>query len=219
MLSTKRLFDEIPYEKHFEATVIYVGDDHIVLDQTLFYPLSGNQDFDIGSIGEYPVTAVHVDNTDEGKLDFSAPIRHYVTTDNFSIGQKIEGQIDSTRRLNTMRLHTASHIVEFFMRKMPTFLSIEGSFVNNEKDRADYFLSQNIDPQSLSALEQEVNRFISQGHEIIFKYQDGIRLWCCNEIEMPCCGTHVSNTKEIGTVKLSRKNKGKGLNRIEIKLV
>lgn len=219
MLTTKRLFDENPYEDEFQATVTYVGDEYIVLDQTLFYPLSGNQDYDTGFIEGREVTAVHVDTTEEGKLDFTAPIRHYMTVDGLMAGQQISGKIDSERRLNTMRLHTASHIVEYFVRKNPDLLSVEGSFVNALKDRTDYLLAKNLDPQSLLTLEQDVNDFIQQSQPVSFEFQNDLRIWCCADIRMPCCGTHVANTSEIGKIKLSRKNKGKGVNRVEIQLV
>ncbi|RJQ19102.1 alanyl-tRNA editing protein, partial [Candidatus Woesearchaeota archaeon] len=43
--------------------------------------------------------------------------------------------------------------------------------------------------------------------------------WECADIKMPCSGTHVRNTQEIGTITLKRKNIGKGKERIEILLV
>jgi len=42
------------------------------------------------------------------------------------------------------------------------------------------------------------------------------RWWECENIKYPCGGTHVKNTKEIGMVKLKRKNLGKGKERVEI---
>ncbi|ANS42851.1 alanine--tRNA ligase-related protein [Serratia inhibens] len=219
MLTTKRLFDEKPYEHEFQARITFIGDEYIVLDQTLFYPLSGNQDYDIGFIEGREVTAVQVDTTEEGRLDFSASVKHYLNVDGFAVGQLINGKIDRARRLNTMRLHTASHLVEYFLSRSPDFLSVEGSFVNCLKDRTDYLLAKNLDPSSLSVLELEVNDFIRQGHPVKFEFQDDLRIWCCAGIRMACCGTHVSNTGEIGQVKLSRKNKGKGLNRIEAQLL
>lgn len=219
MLTTRRLFDEKPYDHEFEATITYIGDDYLVLDQTLFYPLSGNQDYDIGFIEGRQVNAVHVDDVGESRLDFTAPIKHYLAVDGLEVGQKISGKIDSVRRLNTMRLHTASHLIEYFLSKSPDFLSVEGSFVNGLKDRTDYILANNLDPKSLAVLELEVNDFINQAHPIDFQFQDDMRIWCCAGIKMPCCGTHVSNTKEVGQIKLSRKNKGKGVNRIETQLL
>lgn len=43
-------------------------------------------------------------------------------------------------------------------------------------------------------------------------------MWVCGEIKMPCGGTHVKSTDEIGKVKLKRKNIGRGKERIEIRV-
>lgn len=219
MLTTKRLFDYEPYRCEFDATITFISDDYILLDQTLFYPFSGNQECDTGLIEGRQVTAVNIDTPSTGVLDFDAPIKHFLKTEGLAVGQRITGKIDWERRINTMRLHTASHIVEFFIKNHPDFLSVEGSLVNSIKDRTDYRLAKNIDPQYLAILEQNINNFIHQAYPVTFEVEDGLRIWCCNEIRMPCCGTHVLNTSEVGQVALSRKNKGKGVNRIECYLL
>lgn len=218
MLTSERLFDETPYDYHFNAVITAIGDDYIVLDKTLFYPFSGNQNYDVGYIDNIPVTAVYFYDEKTEEIDFSAPIKHVICTEGFEIGQQVSGKIDKDIRLNTMRLHTASHIVEYFVSKLSGFLSAEGSFVNHEKDRTDYSFSNNIEPQELISLQKDVNEFLSHGHPIIFTQRNGLRIWQCADIEMPCCGTHVSNTREVGDVVLTRKNKGKGINRIETRL-
>ena len=45
-----------------------------------------------------------------------------------------------------------------------------------------------------------------------------LQWWTCGLWKMPCGGTHVRNTSEIGQLRLTRKNKGKGRERIEIYL-
>ncbi|EAT0256743.1 alanyl-tRNA editing protein [Salmonella enterica] len=215
---TKRLFDDKPYDSFFHAKVIFIGIDYIVLDQTLFYPLSGNQQFDKGTLNGVDVISVEIDTKDNDFLDFHSPIKHFIDISSFKIGQQVKGIIDINRRRKIMRLHTASHIVEYFIKQMPVFISVEGSFVNDEKDRTDYRLSQNLDPESLKKLEADVNEFINTGQAIFFKQDENIRFWCCGDIKMPCCGTHVHNVSEVGEIIISRKNKGKGINRIEIHL-
>lgn len=215
---TTRLFDELPYERTFSAIVTLVGEDYIILDKTLFYPLSGNQDFDIGIINGKPVISVSLDCNGVKPFSLQGSIKHFMDTRNFHVGQVVECEIDFDRRLRTMRLHTASHLVEYFMAQLDTFISVEGSFVSSEKDRTDYFLSKNLDSDTLIKLEGRVNDFIAVGHAVVFEFLNEKRFWICNGIKQPCCGTHVSNSLEVGIIKLSRKNKGKGLNRIEIHL-
>ncbi|BDH46068.1 serine-tRNA(Ala) deacylase AlaX [Salmonella enterica subsp. enterica serovar Choleraesuis] len=220
MAATQRLFDQRPYDDKFTAVVTEIADDYIILDRTLFYPLSGNQEFDAGTLNGQTVTAVYVDESEDGRLALDAPIKHYVENPGaFNIGQPVEGIIDRERRLRTMRLHTASHLVEQFITALPGYLSTEGSFVNQEKDRTDYRMSANIDADGLAVLESQINDYIAAGHPVTFSVENGVRTWQCHGVEMPCCGTHVANISEIGRVQLSRKNKGKGVNRIETRLV
>lgn len=115
-------------------------------------------------------------------------------------------------------IQPASHLVEHFISRETHYVSVEGSFVSDEKDRTDYLLSQNLDANTLKKIEDGVNEFIRSGESVIFKQEGNLRVWCCGEIHMPCCGTHVENVSEVGRIQLSRKNKGKGVNRIEIYL-
>lgn len=105
---TIRLFDNHPYDCVFQATITLVGDEFVVLDQTLFYPLSGNQQCDKGSLNGIEVSAVQVEVQDDHSLDFNASIKHFVDTTSFTLGQQINGAIDALSRRRTMRLHTAS---------------------------------------------------------------------------------------------------------------
>ena len=45
---TKKLFWANPYDTHFEAEIIGIDEDGIILDRTLFYPDGGNQISDKG---------------------------------------------------------------------------------------------------------------------------------------------------------------------------
>lgn len=221
MYKTERLFDLLPKESVFNAEIIFIGEDYIVLDRTLFYPFSGNQQCDTGVINERIVTDVTIEILDNPaeKLSMNAPIRHYLDVGGFQVGQSVTGNIDFSTRFKTMRLHSASHLVEYFISQTSEFISAEGSFVCPEKDRTDYRLSSNITADELAILEDKVNQFIANGELIDFTMQGDLRIWQCAGISMPCCGTHVANTLEIGSVKLTKKNKGKGINRIEITLV
>jgi len=219
MHNTQRLFDERPEESDFTASIVFIGDDYIILDRTLFYPLSGNQQCDSGEINGKSVNNVTVESEEHEKLSMHAPIRHYLDIQGLTVGQDVHGNIDFLKRRKIMKLHAASHLVEHFISQSPEFISVEGSFVSHEKDRTDYKLSANLSAEGLISLESQVNDFINTNQPITFKTHNGLRLWVCADIIMPCCGTHVGNTQDIGVIKLSRKNKGKGINRIEITLV
>lgn len=219
MLNTIRLFDIDPYASIFDAQVIYVGDDYLILDRTLFYPFSGNQHNDTGIINGKAIEMVSYDELPGGLIDFNSPVKHYMDVAGFCVGQKVRGEIDSNKRMKTMRLHSASHIVEYFISCLGSYISTEGSLVNDEKDRTDYKLSTSLTAQDLIKIECDVNEFIKDNREIHTSINDGVKKWICDPINMVCCGTHVQNTKDIGTIKLSRKNKGKGIYRVETYLL
>jgi alanyl-tRNA synthetase len=120
-----------------------------------------------------------------------------------------------------MRLHSAAHIMEHFLWKRLGHIDRLGSYVDDEKDRADYAYEGRLPAEELKKVEEETNLFLTEGHEILI-LQDparpGIRIWKCGPIEMPCGGTHVRNTDEIGAVRLRRRNPGRGVERVETSL-
>lgn len=220
MNNTIRLFDDAPNESSFKAKVISIGEDYLVLDRTLFYPLSGNQIYDTGSINDIDVTHVSCEENNSNKyVSLQSEIRHYMDISGFMINQQVEGVINIKNRCLTMRLHSASHLVEHFITNLTGFVSTEGSFVNYEKDRTDYKFTTSLTSEDLKKVEKEVNEFIASDEKIITNISNGIKHWHCGDIKMFCCGTHVENTKRIGEVKLKRMNKGKGIYRVETYLM
>ncbi|WP_413740344.1 hypothetical protein ACL2XQ_09820 [Sodalis sp. RH14] len=220
MISTERLFDHAPYDSTFKAKVISIGPDYLVLDRTLFYPLSGNQVNDSGRINNIDVTNVLCKDNNVGDyISLESQIWHYMDISSFHINQEVDGIIDIQNRLLTMRLHSASHLVEHFISKLSGFVSVEGSFVNYEKDRTDYKFTTSLTIDDLNNVGEEVNNFIAKHIKIETKISNGIKQWICGDIKMLCCGTHVDNVSKIGKVKLKRKNKGKGIYRVETYLL
>ena len=68
-------------------------------------------------------------------------------------------------------------------------------------------------------VEEDTNSFLSEGHPVTIQVDDdGIRHWSCGPVEMHCAGTHVMDTREIGAIKLKRKNPGRGVERVETSL-
>jgi len=117
-----------------------------------------------------------------------------------------------------MKLHSASHIMEYFLLKVFGDLPRYGSNVNNKKDRSDYKCQERLNQDKLKKVEELCNKFISQNHNIQMsesEENENIRVWMCADIKMFCGGTHVKNTQEIGRIRLKRKNKGKGIERVE----
>jgi Ser-tRNA(Ala) deacylase AlaX len=211
---TEKLYDDDPYLKEFRARVLRVDGNCVELDRTAFYPESGGQAGDLGVIG-----GVRVVDTQKGD---GAVLHVLETTPSFSVGDEVDCEVDWERRHRIMRLHSAAHIMEHFLWERLGHLERLGSYVDEKKDRADYEYEGRLPPEELKNVENATNAFLAEGHEIQIgsdPAQPGIRIWRCAEIEMPCGGTHVRNTEEIGRIGLKRKNPGKGKERVETSLI
>src|SRR5688572_19455888 len=103
---TQRLYYTEPYRQTFDATVIAVepsdGGLHVTLDQTTFYPTSGGQPFDTGTLGGAAVTDV-IDRED-------GTVAH-VVSGTLKPGEVVAGEIDWARRFDHMQQHTGQHVL------------------------------------------------------------------------------------------------------------
>ena len=86
---TERLYYSDPYCREFDATISSVdrrGDRTVVtLDRTAFYPTSGGQPFDTGTLGGRPIVDV-VDEDDGGIVHVIGPEADRV----FQIGEAVQ---------------------------------------------------------------------------------------------------------------------------------
>jgi len=214
---TRKLFWEDPYQKEFDAKVLRIDGNNVILDQTCFYPRGGGQVGDIGEIKEIRVIDTIKDEEEN--------VIHILEKEpSFKIGDIVHGKIDWERRYKIMRLHSAAHIVYYIMVELfgegckPSTSGI----VDDSKDRADYSFEQSIDREKLKIVEQKANEFIISEKEIKWwTDENGRRHWLVEGMpEMFCGGTHVSNTKEIGRIVVKRGSKpGTGKERIETLLL
>ncbi len=208
----EKLFWQDPYLSECKAKVESVNGNEVRLDRTIFFAFSGGQESDSGTIGGIPVKEARKEGNNITYILESAPA--------FAPGDEVEVKIDAEKRMRIMRLHSAAHIVWFLFEKKTGVKKLIGSNVTSEKSRIDYEY-----PESLSAIlpevEKEANELVSKGAEIK-TYPDaenpGRRWWELGEWKCPCGGTHLKDAKEIGQIKLKRKNIGKGKERIEITL-
>ncbi len=104
---TNRLYYDDAYLKRFEARVLKAApmdaDKSIVyLDQSAFYPTSGGQPFDTGTLGGLPVTDVYVD--EEGDVA-------HVVEGTLHPGDSVQGLINWERRFDHMQQHAGEHIL------------------------------------------------------------------------------------------------------------
>lgn len=211
---TKRLYNDDPYLRKFQARVVNIDGHKVELDRTAFYPKGGGQVGDTGLIGGARVI-------DTQKRD---DVILHILEDNpgFSVCDELQCEIEWDRRYKIMRLHSAAHIMEHFLWERLGKIVRLGSRVDDKKDRADYAYEGRLPAEDLKRVEEKTNVFLAEGNPIEIlsdPERPGIRIWKCGEIEMPCGGTHVRSTLEIGSVRLKRKNPGRGVERVETSLV
>ena len=103
---TQRIYYTEPYRRSFDATVMAVeasaGHTTVILDQTAFYPTSGGQPYDTGTLGGAAVTDV-IDRED-------GSVAHIVAG-TLRPGEVVTGEIDWARRFDHMQQHTGQHVL------------------------------------------------------------------------------------------------------------
>ncbi len=104
---SERLYQTDSYKTEFEAVVSAIvtvgGRPGAVLAATYFYPESGGQPCDTGTLGGVPVEAVVEDGETVIHLLAREP--------GFGAGESVKGVIDWRRRLVNMQQHTGQHIL------------------------------------------------------------------------------------------------------------
>lgn len=194
-----------------------VESNKIVLDQTCFYPRGGGQAADIGEIEGLRVVDVDKDDASDiiHVFEGDVPIK---------TGDVVHGRIDWNRRYRIMRLHSAAHIVYYVMPQVfgEGCKPASSGLLDDQKERADYLFSEKLDREKLQKVEEEANRIISEGRTITTWTENNgeSRFWKMDPFPvMACAGTHVRNSREIGSIRVERgKKPGKGKERVEISL-
>lgn len=209
----KKLFWQDPYLTELETCITSVKGNEITVDQTIFYAFSGGQESDTGTIGGYQV----IQASKEGKeIRYTFDAGHTL-----AVGQSALMQIDWERRYRLMRLHFAAEIIlELTYQHFPTIQKI-GAHIAQDKSRIDFEWGDNLS-KIFPILQEKAAALIQADHPIISAFSDEEnqkRYW---EIEgfarVPCGGTHLKTTGEVGSIQLKRKNVGKNKERIEIYL-
>jgi alanyl-tRNA synthetase len=143
------------------------------------------------------------------------------TTDGIDVGSEVEMKIDQEKRTKLRKLHSLVHIADYVFEEVCGKHESVGSRISPHKGRIDYKYPENINSK-LPEIQEKIEKVIQEGHEIK-RYVDDEEsdrwMWEMNGFKMPCGGTHVRNSSEIGKIKLKRANIGKGKERIECMLV
>lgn len=209
----------------------------IYLEETPFYGEKGGQVGDTGSIigdkGKFEVA----DTVSPSEKEFVH--RGRVIVGSLSVGDEVEAVVDKERRLDIARNHTATHLLQYALRKvLGEHVHQRGSLVAPERLRFDFSHLAAMTQEEIEEVQRIVNheirnnlpvspcqtpykQAIKEGAIALFdeKYGDEVRVLKIGEPAVStelCGGTHVSATGEIGFFYiLSESSIGGGLRRIE----
>jgi Ser-tRNA(Ala) deacylase AlaX len=209
----KKVFWDNPYQNKLTTRVASVTGNRILLEETIAFSFSGGQESDKAYINSDEIT--HSEKVGV-LIYYTLPEGH-----EFSVGDEVTMTIDWSRRYKLMRLHFAAELIlELVTRKLR--LEKIGAHIAESKARIDFVYDTNIS-FVFSEILAEYNDIIMKDLPIKTGFSDvenQRRYW---EIEgfskVPCGGTHVKSTAEVGFIKLKRVNIGGGKERIEIILI
>ncbi len=230
----------VGYEKETcEAKVIAVipsgKNVKFVTDETPFYGESGGQ---VGDTGVAVADGLEITITNTTKPIAGIFVHEGVLeSGELKVGQKITLAVDSERRADIKRNHTATHLLHKALREtLGEHVKQAGSYVGPERMRFDFSHFQALTAEEAAEVEGSVNDAIRKnfavsvnemGHDeavkkgaLAFfgeKYGSVVRLVEVEGFSMELCGgTHVSRTGDIGMMKiLSESSVAAGVRRIE----
>lgn len=224
------------YLREFEATIMEVEGNRVVLDRTAFYPQGGGQPSDVGVLLDdqgqiYRVLKVSKKGKVFHKLDREPP----------PAGTRVYGEIDWENRYRLMRTHTALHILcGVIFRDYGA--SVTGGNMEPLRARMDFEL-EHMSADFAQEVKEKINREVEAGRPVkvsvlpreeAFQIPDlirtkinllpeGIKEVRVVEIEgldmQADGGTHVANTKEVGHIRVvGHESKGRINKRLRIAL-
>lgn len=209
-MTGKRFWDD-PYESEHDTTIVSVDGAEVVVASTILFAFSGGQESDHGAIDRYPVLSARKVDHD---IIYTIPEDH-----DLAIGQSVTMTIDWPRRYRLMRLHFAAELVLELTYRTLSGIEKIGAHISEEKARLDFIWPESLTPL-LAELASKTNRLIETDLKITSGYEDRSterRYWEISGFaRVPCGGTHLRRTGEIGPVSLKRNNIGRAKERIEI---
>ncbi len=209
----RKVFWDNPYKQILQTHVAAIIGNDVLFNETIVYSFAGGQESDTATINGISILNSRIDGN---KIWYTLPEGH-----NLSVGDQVEMQIDWSRRNRLMRLHFAAEIILEIVTQNWGFEKV-GAHISESKSRIDFKAETNISTLFPEILEQ-YNNIITKNLVIEKGFSDESaqrRFWKIEGFaQVPCGGTHVDSTGEVGFVSLKRDRPGKGIERIEIRLI
>lgn len=232
---TERLYYHDSFLREFDAQVVSCERDaaaagkgeqprwRVVLDRTAFYPTSGGQPHDVGTLGGASVVEV-ADAQD------TETVVHY-TSAALDAGQRVHGEIDWARRIDHMQQHTGQHLLSAAFIELFHFPTM--SFHLGRDSSSIDLQAPSIVPRHLEEAERRTNEIIFEDRVVTIRFgtaeefaEAGIRkkvdregVLRAIEIEgfdrQPCGGTHLARTGQAGMLLLRKMERRRDAWRVE----
>jgi alanyl-tRNA synthetase len=209
----------------FEATIVSSlaadGRSMVVLDRTAFYPTSGGQPFDTGTLGNADV--VDVIDLDDGSVG-------HVTSVPLAEGARVSGRVNGARRFDHMQQHTGQHILSAAFDRLHHARTV-GFHLGAVLSTLD--LDKVLGAEALAAAEGEANRIVWEDRTVSIRFatpdeaaamalrKEPTRSGPLRVIEVEnydrsaCGGTHVARAGQVGVIALRSWEKFRGGVRLE----
>lgn len=222
---TERLYYTQPALTEFDAVVVRVtpeGDRWLaVLDRTAFFPTSGGQPFDTGTLDAARVLDV-VDQAD-------GSIAHVIDRP-VEAGRTVRGRVDWARRFDHMQQHTGQHLLSAAFERVCGARTV-GFHLGGAASTID--LDRDLSARQVDDVEAEANRIIWENRTVTIRFVDAeeaaalplrrgstrvgeLRLIEIDDYDLSACGgTHLATTGAIGAMAITGAERYKGGMRVE----
>lgn len=211
---TTKAFWQDPYLRKARVKILSLNENEFLFDRTIAYHFSGGQESDRATINNLPVLSSRMDGFN---IFYTLPDNH-----GLSLGDEVIMEIDWNRRNKLMRYHMLCELVlaitnRYFGKiaedvelkpeqidkvgivKVMARMTDSGAYV--DFDHSDF-------STHLPAIQKELDRIIEANYSIEKGYlseEQQERYWKIPGIALiPCGGTHVQSTKEVGKAILKR---------------
>ncbi len=221
---TERLYYTDPYLAEFDANVLRIeeheGRPAAVLDRTAFYPTSGGQPFDVGTLGDS--TVVDVIDREDGV------ILHVI--DREIAAGPVRGAIDWTRRFEHMQQHTGQHVLSAAFDRL---IGARTESFHLGTLSATIDLNRTVSSMEIERVEDEANRVVWENRPVAIRFADAdeaarlpfrkepvrtgrLRIIEVQDFDISACGgTHVARTGGIGAIVVRSTETFRGGTRVE----
>jgi alanyl-tRNA synthetase len=214
-MNSQYLYQQDPSKLDFQASVVELlnlpdGRKGVVLNQTYFYPTSGGQECDTGTIGAGRVVDVFKDEAHSRVV--------HIVEGEVGLGP-VNASIEAERRLRHMQHHTAQHLLTQCILRQTEYETVSANINGYSPSTLDIVASK-ISQDDLDQAELMANRIIYEDRTVKTyfvspeelksiplrrppKVIDNIRIVEIDSYDYsPCGGTHVARTGSIGLIKV-----------------